>query len=216
MAEKRMFSNQIIDTDNFIDMPLSAQALYFHYGMNADDDGFVGSPKKIKRMLGASDDDFKILVLKGFIIPFETGVVAIANWEVHNNIRNDRKKPTIHSREKEIMNEGKSIAEEKSQLEAIIELFNTTCVSLQKVEQVTEEQTKDIEKLQEEFTEEEIKEVFEKVEKSDFLKGNNKNGWKASFGWLIKKDNFIKIKQGLYDTFLIAYNHQQLEMYARC
>ena len=100
MAERRMFAKTIIDSDAFIDMPLSTQALYFHLSMRADDDGFINNPKKIQRMIGASDDDLKLLILKRFIIPFDSGIVVIKHWKIHNYIRNDRYKPTVYTSEK--------------------------------------------------------------------------------------------------------------------
>ena len=66
-----MFAKTIIDSDAFLDMPLSAQSLYFHLSMRADDDGFINNPKKIQRMIGASEDDLKLLMAKNFLIPFE-------------------------------------------------------------------------------------------------------------------------------------------------
>lgn len=108
MANRRMFAKAIIDSDAFLDMPLSAQALYFHLAIRADDDGFVGNPKKIQRMLGASDDDCKILILKDFIIIFESGVIAIKHWKVHNHIKKDRYKPTIYINEKSLLSEDKN------------------------------------------------------------------------------------------------------------
>ena len=77
MAEKRMFTQKIIDSDAFLEMPTSAQALYFHLNMRADDDGFVNNPKKITRYVGAAEDDLKLLLLKRFIIGFESGVIVI-------------------------------------------------------------------------------------------------------------------------------------------
>ena len=99
MAERRMFAKTIIDSDAFIDMPLSTQALYFHLSMRADDDGFINNAKKIQRMIGASDDDLKVLLMKRFILPFDSGVVVIKHWKIHNYIRNDRYKPTIYAEE---------------------------------------------------------------------------------------------------------------------
>lgn len=110
MAERRMFAKTIIDSDAFLDMPLSAQALYFHLSMRADDDGFLNNPKKIQRMVGASDDDFKILIMKRFIITFENGVVVIKHWKIHNYIRNDRYKPTIYAEEKAQLEEKENSA----------------------------------------------------------------------------------------------------------
>ena len=100
MAERRMFAKTIIDSDAFLDMPLSTQALYFHLSMRADDDGFINNPKKIQRMVGCSDDDLKLLCAKNFIIPFESGIVVIKHWRIHNYIRNDRYKPTTYADEK--------------------------------------------------------------------------------------------------------------------
>jgi hypothetical protein len=100
MAERRMFAKTIIDSDAFLDMPLSAQALYFHLSMRADDEGFVNNPKKIQRMVGASDDDCKLLIMKRFILTFESGVIVIKHWRIHNYIRNDRFKETVYVKEK--------------------------------------------------------------------------------------------------------------------
>ena len=100
MAERRMFAKTIIDSDAFLDMPLSTQSLYFHLSMRADDDGFINNPKKIQRMIGASDDDARILSAKNFIIPFESGVVVIKHWKIHNYIQSDRYKPTTYTDEK--------------------------------------------------------------------------------------------------------------------
>lgn len=99
MAERRMFAKTIIDSDAFLDMPLSTQSLYFHLAMRADDDGFINNPKKIQRMIGASDDDLKLLVVKRFLIPFESGVVVIKHWKIHNYIQRDRYKPTAYQEE---------------------------------------------------------------------------------------------------------------------
>ena len=99
MAEKRMFSKTIIDSDAFLDMPLSTQALYFHLSMRADDDGFVNNPKKIQRMVGACDDDCKLLLVKRFILAFENGVIVIKHWRLHNTLRKDRYKPTLYQDE---------------------------------------------------------------------------------------------------------------------
>ena len=100
MAERRMFAKTIIDSDAFLDMPLSTQALYFHLSMRADDDGFVNNPKKIARMVGADDDSLKLLVMKKFIIVFDTGVIVIKHWRIHNYIQKDRYKETVYQEEK--------------------------------------------------------------------------------------------------------------------
>lgn len=103
MAERRMFAKTIIDSDAFLDMPLSSQALYFHLSMRADDDGFINNPKKIQRMVGSSEDDLKLLIAKRFIIAFESGVIVIKHWKIHNYIQKDRYKPTMYQDEKSML-----------------------------------------------------------------------------------------------------------------
>jgi hypothetical protein len=100
MAERRMFAKTIIDSDAFLDMPLSSQSLYFHLSMRADDDGFINNVKKIQRMIGCNDDDIKVLLGKKFIIPFDSGVCVIKHWKIHNLIQKDRYKPTVYEDEK--------------------------------------------------------------------------------------------------------------------
>lgn len=103
MAERRMFAKTIIDSDAFLDMPLSSQALYFHLSMRADDDGFNNNPKKVQRMIGASDDDLKLLVIKKFIIPFDNGIIVIKHWKIHNYIQKDRYRETVYQEEKSML-----------------------------------------------------------------------------------------------------------------
>lgn len=103
MAQRRMFSKKKTESDQFLDMSLSAQCLYFHINMAADDEGFVGNVKTIKRMIGASDDDLKELIGKELLIPFKTGVVAIRDWKIHNYIQKDRYSSTFYSYEKAML-----------------------------------------------------------------------------------------------------------------
>ena len=100
MAKRRMFSLDVVDTDTFLDLPASSQSLYFHLGMRADDDGFVSSPKRITAMVNASGDDLKLLMAKGFVIPFDSGVCVIRDWKVNNYIQSDRYTPTLYMEEK--------------------------------------------------------------------------------------------------------------------
>lgn len=103
MANKRMFNLSVIDTDAFLEMPLSTQALYFHLNMRADDDGFVGSPKIICRTVGASEDDLKLLIAKRFIILFEDGVIVIKHWRMHNTLSVNRYKETNYTEDKALL-----------------------------------------------------------------------------------------------------------------
>lgn len=103
MASRRMFSREITDSDFFIDLPLSSQALYFHLGMTADDDGVVNNPSAIRRMIGASEDDIKLLIAKRFLIAFENGVIVIKHWKINNSIQKDRYKPSKFQKELETL-----------------------------------------------------------------------------------------------------------------
>lgn len=100
MAERRMFAKTIIDSDAFLDMPHTTQLLYFHLAMRADDDGFINNPKSIMRNARCNDDDVKLLITKKFIIPFESGVVVIKHWKIHNYIAKDRYKETKYKEER--------------------------------------------------------------------------------------------------------------------
>lgn len=101
MARRRMFSLDVVDTDAFLDLPATSQNLYFHLGMRADDDGFVASPKRTTSMVNASSDDLKLLIAKGFLIPFASGVCVIRDWKVNNYIQRDRYTPTLYTEEKQ-------------------------------------------------------------------------------------------------------------------
>ncbi len=99
MANRRMFSKGVIDTDPFLELPTTAQLLYFHLGLHADDDGFIGSPKKITRVVGVNDSDMQTLIDSNFIIAFDSGVCVVRHWKLHNSIQNDRYNPTIYHEE---------------------------------------------------------------------------------------------------------------------
>ena len=98
-----MFSLKIVDTDAFLEMPMSSQLLYFHLSMRADDEGFVGSPKRIMRLIGVNEDDLKVLTSKRFILSFKSGIVVIKHWLIHNVIRMDRLQKTLYQKEKETL-----------------------------------------------------------------------------------------------------------------
>ncbi|MCZ0717852.1 conserved phage C-terminal domain-containing protein [Aerococcus kribbianus] len=122
MATRRMFSRKITESDAFLDMPTSAQCLYFHINMSADDDGFVGNVKTIKRMVGSSDDDLRLLMAKEFLIPFESGVVVIRDWKIHNYIQKDRYHETFYKSEKSEL-----IERENKQYQRL-ETVDTECI----------------------------------------------------------------------------------------
>ena len=93
MAERRMMAKSIIKSDQFLEMPMSSQLLYFHLLLDADDDGFINAPKSIMRVIGAKDDDMRVLQAKGYTIPFDSGVIVIKHWRIHNSLRKDRYNP---------------------------------------------------------------------------------------------------------------------------
>ena len=114
MAERRMFAKSIIDSDDFLDMPMSARLLYYDLSMRADDDGFVNAPKRISKLTGASDDDLKVLCAKRYIIPFDSGIVVIRHWKIHNYIQNDRYKETMYKDEKKSLDIQGKVYEKKT------------------------------------------------------------------------------------------------------
>lgn len=115
MAERRMFSKTIINSDLFLDMPTSARCLYFHLGMMADDDGFIASPKAIIRSSNCSTDDLKLLIAKGFLILFESGIVVLRHWKTHNYIQKDRYRHTLFEKEREQLAVENGIYQERIQ-----------------------------------------------------------------------------------------------------
>lgn len=193
MAQRRMFSKKITDTDNFLDMPLSTQALYFHLNMGADDEGFIDKVKTIQRTIGASDDDIKILIAKGFIIPFESGVVVIRHWRIHNYIQADRFQATIHQNEKEQLDYDKSKVASIKPLEACIQ--NVSIVDTQV-------------RLGEDRLE---------IDKGRLDKNNNHNihGEKKSLSEIIKKSN-IKLNERQSQILMeyIGLDNMTVEMVA--
>ena len=131
MAEKRMFAKTIIDSDLFLDMPVTAQLLYFHLCMRADDDGFINNPKRIMRDVRCSDDDMKMLIAKDYVIPFESGVIVIKHWRLHNYIQKDRYKPSLCD-EKNLLTTNKNKVYERMDTECIQigNRLDTDCVQI--------------------------------------------------------------------------------------
>lgn len=127
MANRRMFSLDVVNTDKFLEMTISAQALYFHLGMRADDEGFVASPKRIARTIGCNEDDLRILVSKGYLIPFESGVVVIVDWNVNNWIRPDRRHYTRFEHEKSLLGISNEMYSLVDNLQPIDRQMTTNC-----------------------------------------------------------------------------------------
>ena len=137
MAERRMFAKTIIDSDAFLEMPLSTQALYFHLSMRADDDGFLNNAKKVMRMIGANQNDLDLLLVKNFVIKFEDGICVIKHWRIHNYIQTDRYHETMYKDNKNLLNidenkaytlknTGKKL--EGNRIIEVIEPMDTECI----------------------------------------------------------------------------------------
>ena len=214
--------------------------------MRADDDGFINNPKKIQRMIGASEDDLKLLIAKKFIIPFETGIVVIKHWKIHNYIRKDTYKETFYKEEKSILSvdengmyqfcdepvtEALQLRDEpltqdrlgkesivkdsigkdntllsvstdtkqKINYENIMNLFNSVCVSLPKIRNLTELRKQKIRKANKELSGD-FENFFKRIENSDFLTGKNGSWNGCNFDWIFKPQNLIKIIEGNYDN----------------
>lgn len=229
MAKRRMFSLDIVDTDKFLEMPATTQLLYFQLGMHADDDGFVSSPKKIMKTISSSADDLRLLCVKNFIIPFDSGVVVIKDWKVSNEIKKDRYRPTIFQDEFSALSlNGGSYelspnclqigdileaqvrigedsigkdrtGEDKVDYQEIVNLYNDTCVSFPKALTLSESRKKAIKKALKTYSLEDFKKLFEMAESSRFLKGCNDRNWSANFDWLIKDSSMAKVLEGNYE-----------------
>lgn len=130
MAQKRMFALSVIDSDEFLDLPLSAQALYFHLSMRADDDGFINNHKRIQRTIGCNDKDLHSLINSNFIIPFDSGIIVIRHWKMHNYIQKDRYKETVYNNEKSLLTTTESNVYSLADTECVqnVSKLDTECV----------------------------------------------------------------------------------------
>lgn len=225
MANRRMFSLDVVDTDTFLELPISSQALYFHLGMRADDDGFVSSPKRVTAMIGANQDDLKLLVAKGFIIVLEDGIIVIRHWKQNNYIQSDRHKKTIYQSQLAALTVNNGIYYEADtsciqhvskmdtqvsigkvsidkvsiDYQLIADMYNDTCVSYPRLTKLSDRRKKAIKaRFNQGYSIQDFKRLFEMAEGSSFLKGGNNRNWSASFDWLITDANMIKVLDGNY------------------
>ena len=253
MADKRMFTKEITQSDDFLDMPHSARCLYYDLNLTADDDGFVNSPNKVMRISDATKEDLKLLFEKRFILAFEGNVVCVKHWLMHNTLKKDRYKPTKYQEfldtldvkengaytEKEALScleternrsgtevepkRNRSIVKDskvkeskeerrKEEFEPIKNLFNSLCPSFPAIEYLSKSIKNDIADCLDCFGIEGIETAFKKAEASDFLKG--KQGWRASFDWLVKPENMVKVLNGNFDQKKTA-RQAELEAYER-
>jgi len=200
MANKRMFSLSVVDTDLFLEMPMSARLLYYELGMRADDDGFVDNWKKIIKMTGLAEDDMKVLIAKNFIIPFESGVIVIRHWRLNNYLRNDRHHTTIHKKELEQLNVENDVyelesAKKSTMLPTGIPLVYLDKNSIDKNSIDKREKKPTLEEIQDYIIEKELnvdaKKFFDYFETGNWIdsKGNKVKNWKQK---LLTWNNHIK------------------------
>ena len=148
MAERRMFSKTIINSDLFLDLPSSAQNLYFHLSLNADDEGFVNSPKKIMKYVNSQIEDMELLVENGFIKKFDSGIVVIIHWNLHNYIQKDRFKATIYQKEKQqLVLVGKKYVM-KDECTQFVSDVDTNCVSILETQDSIEKNSEEQDRLE--------------------------------------------------------------------
>lgn len=263
MAQKRMFTMKIVDSDAFLDMPLSTQCLYFHLNMRADDDGFIGNPKRIMKIIGASEDDLRLLIAKRFVLTFEDGVIVIKHWRMHNTLSRDRYAETSYTDEKKMLllkdngsysltggnpiddtrliersgwqtqqRRNKDATKTLSDIDKGLDIEldkdkekdNNLIVSKDTIRQtdvrrVIEEWNKlqdvgiapirDIKPASKrcqmlkgrirEYGMDDLLKAMDNIRHSDFLRGENKNGWMITFDWFVKPNNFLKVLEGNYN-----------------
>lgn len=263
LANKRMFTMKIVDSDAFLDMPLSTQCLYFHLNMRADDDGFIGNPKRIMKITGASEDDLRLLIAKRFVLTFEDGVIVIKHWRMHNTLSRDRYAETSYTDEKKMLllkdngsysltggnpiddtrlieRSGRQTQQRRNkdatktlsdidkgldiELDKDKEKDNNLIVSKDTIRQtdvrrVIEEWNKlqdvgiapirDIKPASKrcqmlkgrirEYGMDDLLKAMDNIRHSDFLRGENKNGWMITFDWFVKPNNFLKVLEGNYN-----------------
>ena len=175
MAERRMFSKTIINSDLFLDLPSSAQNLYFHLSLNADDEGFVNSPKKIMKYVNSQIEDMELIVENGFIKKFDSGIVVIIHWNLHNYIQKDRFKATIYQKEKQqLVLVGKKYVT-KDECTQFVSNVNTDCVSILETQDSIEKNSEEQDRLElvgilNEIENEKVRAKFE-----SFIKVREKN-----------------------------------------
>jgi len=203
MAQRRMFSMHIIDSDAFLDMPQSTQNLYFHMSMRADDDGFVSNPKKIMKILGSSDDDLKLLIGKRFIIGFESGIVVIKHWKIHNYIAKDRYNKTRYEEELNQL----QIKDNGSYTECI-QSVDTGKVRLVKVSQVKESKECISDKSDKDIHLETSFNKLWDIEQNKESKARALKNYKKALK-LIPHDTILNRWQLYYDNALIKYSDKK-------
>jgi hypothetical protein len=196
MAERRMFAKTIIDSDAFLEMPMSARLLYYDLAMRADDDGFINSPRKIMKFVGATNDDMNILIARKFIIPFDNGVVVIKHWRIHNYIRKDTYNETSYKEQKALLELDENKAYRLSNDLSVdgsltqvsigkVSIDNILCSNSLNEQDIEEQKKNEIGKQQQR---KELESNFEIIYKSYPKKKGKARGFDLYKGWLKGRD----------------------------
>lgn len=196
MAERRMFAKTIIDSDAFLEMPISARLLYYDLAMRADDDGFINSPRKIMKFVGATNDDMNILIARKFIIPFDNGVVVIKHWRIHNYIRKDTYNETSYKEQKALLELDENKAYRLSNDLSVdgsltqvsigkVSIDNILCSNSLNEQEIEEQKKNEIDKQQQR---KELESNFEIIYKSYPKKKGKARGFDLYKGWLKGRD----------------------------
>ena len=196
MAERRMFAKTIIDSDAFLEMPMSARLLYYDLAMRADDDGFINSPRKIMKFVGATNDDMNILIARKFIIPFDNGVVVIKHWRIHNYIRKDTYNETSYKEQKALLELDENKAYRLSNDLSVdgsltqvsigkVSIDNILCSNSLNEQEIEEQKKNEIDKQQQR---KELESNFEIIYKSYPKKKGKARGFDLYKGWLKGRD----------------------------
>lgn len=191
-----MFAKTIIDSDAFLEMPMSARLLYYDLAMRADDDGFINSPRKIMKFVGATNDDMNILIARKFIIPFDNGVVVIKHWRIHNYIRKDTYNETSYKEQKALLELDENKAYRLSNDLSVdgsltqvsigkVSIDNILCSNSLNEQEIEEQKKNEIDKQQQR---KELESNFEIIYKSYPKKKGKARGFDLYKGWLKGRD----------------------------
>ena len=208
MANRRMFNKKITESDAFLEMPLSSQCLYFHLNMNGDDDGFVNNPKMIMRLIGASDDDLKLLIAKAFVLVFESGVIVIKHWRMNNTLLNDRYKPTDYQEEYKMLDlkENKSYTWKQNgnilETQHNITKLNLTKENIKEGELKEKKEIKQIKEINKRNKYGEYKHILLTEEQHTHL--INDYGDELVKDYIQKMDEYIQLKGKTYKDYNLA------------
>lgn len=213
-----MFTKKITESDAFLEMPSSTQMLYFHFCMNADDDGFVNNPKKIQRMCGASDDDFRLLIAKSFVLTFDSGIIVIKHWKMHNYIQSDRYIPTDYVDEKSMLGMKKNKAYTLDETQMYTKCIQDVYIGKDSIGKVSIDKDNNIGDKSKRFTPPTLTEVtyycnerHNKVNPQQFIDfyeskgwmiGKNKmKDWKAAVRTWERKEDKTKSKKNSFNNY---------------